>query len=88
MCENNSEKVSPDISKQLKKTTCSFSTTYTTTITILDTIHRHVFYLKHDVSETGFWIRLHVEPTEVGPVDTASLCLQVEIESSLRNSVF
>jgi hypothetical protein len=28
------------------------------TITILDIIHRDVFYLKHDVSETGLCLRL------------------------------
>jgi hypothetical protein len=30
-------------------------------ITILDIIHRPVFYLKHSVSETRFCLRLHVE---------------------------
>jgi hypothetical protein len=30
-------------------------------ITILDIIHRPVFYLKHDVSETGLCLRLQVE---------------------------
>jgi hypothetical protein len=45
------------------------------TITILDIIHRPVFYLKHDVSETGFCLHLRVELTQLGPIDTASLCL-------------
>jgi hypothetical protein len=31
-----------------------------TTITILDIIHRPVSYLKHDISETGFCLRLLV----------------------------
>jgi hypothetical protein len=43
------------------------------TITILDTNHRPVFYLKHVVSETGFCIRLQVEPTQFVPVDIVSV---------------
>jgi hypothetical protein len=39
------------------------------TITILDVIHRPVFDLKHKVSETGFRLRLQVEPKSVGPED-------------------
>jgi hypothetical protein len=35
-------------------------------ITILDIIHRPGFYLKHDVSEAGFCLRLQVEPTRLG----------------------
>jgi hypothetical protein len=37
------------------------------TIKTLDIIHFHVFYLKHDVSETGFGLRLRVEVTQVLP---------------------
>jgi hypothetical protein len=29
----------------------------------MDIIYRPVIYLKHDVSETGFCLRLQVEPT-------------------------
>jgi hypothetical protein len=47
------------------------------TITILDFIHRAVFYLNNDVSETGFCIRLHVKPTHVGSIDIASICLRI-----------
>jgi hypothetical protein len=36
------------------------------TISILDIIHRTVFYLKHDVSETAFCLRIQVEPTQLG----------------------
>jgi hypothetical protein len=43
------------------------------TFTILDIIHRPVLYLKHNVSETGFYLRLQVEPTQLGPMDTISL---------------
>jgi hypothetical protein len=45
------------------------------TITILDIIHRPVFYLKRNVSEIGFYSRLQVEPTQVGPMEMDSLCL-------------
>jgi hypothetical protein len=45
------------------------------TIAILDIILRPVFYLKHDVSDTAFCLRLQVEPTQIS-------------ESSLRNVVF
>jgi hypothetical protein len=30
------------------------------------------FYLKHNISETGFCLRLQVEPTELGPIDRTS----------------
>jgi hypothetical protein len=43
------------------------------TITILDIIHRPVFYLKQDFSDTGFCLRLQVEPTQMGPTDRATL---------------
>jgi hypothetical protein len=32
-----------------------------------------VFYLRHEVSETGFCFRLHVETTQVGPKERAVL---------------
>jgi hypothetical protein len=35
-------------------------------MTILDIIHRPVFYLKHSFSETEFCLRLQVESTQVG----------------------
>jgi hypothetical protein len=44
-------------------------------MTILEIIHCLAFYLKHDVSESGFCLRLHVEPTQMGPADRANLCL-------------
>jgi hypothetical protein len=46
------------------------------TITILDVIQRPVFYLKHDVSETEFCLRLQAEPTLLGPIDRASLAAE------------
>jgi hypothetical protein len=47
-----------------------------TTITILDVIHRPVFYLKHDVSETEFCLCLQVRTTEIGRIEKAELCLR------------
>jgi hypothetical protein len=46
------------------------------TIAFLENIHRLVFYLKHDISETGFCLRLKVEPNQVGQIERASLCLR------------
>jgi hypothetical protein len=45
------------------------------TIEIRDIIHRPVFYLKHDILETGFC--LQTELTQVGPVERAGLCLRI-----------
>jgi hypothetical protein len=42
-------------------------------ITILDIIHRPVFYLKDDVSETGFCLCLQLEPVQVGQYKNQSL---------------
>jgi hypothetical protein len=61
----------------------------TITITILDIVHRPVFYLKQDVSETGFCLRIQVE-TETSSFYWANLSrfhLKTETESSLRNVV-
>jgi hypothetical protein len=41
------------------------------TITILDIIHRSLFYVKHNVSETGLYLSFQVEPTQFGPLDRA-----------------
>jgi hypothetical protein len=38
----------------------------------LDIIHRPVYILKHNVSETGFCFRLQVKLTQLGPIDTAA----------------
>jgi hypothetical protein len=45
------------------------------TVAVLVIIHRPVFYLKRDFSETGFCLRLQVESTHLDPIDGASLCL-------------
>jgi hypothetical protein len=60
-------------------------------------------FAKHNVSETGFCLRLQVKPTQFGPIHRASpeigtcsidwvqlsmFYLMTETESSLRNFVF
>jgi hypothetical protein len=63
---------------------------YKITITVFDIIHRQVFYLQHDVSETEFCLHLHVEPTQLGPRDRAGLCLrtpEVKAKVTLRPKV-
>jgi hypothetical protein len=35
-----------------------------------------IHYLKLDVSETGFCLRFQVEPTQVSPTESSSLCLR------------
>jgi hypothetical protein len=47
------------------------------TITILGIIHRLAFYLKRHVSDTGFYRRLQVERTQLGPTGGASLCIRI-----------
>jgi hypothetical protein len=58
------------------------------TITILNIIHRTVFHLTHNVSETEFYLRLQVEPTQLDTIDRArtqyiesELCLETETTS-------
>jgi hypothetical protein len=48
----------------------------TITSTILEFIHRPVFYFKHTASETGFRLRIQLEPTQLGQIEIASLCLR------------
>jgi hypothetical protein len=38
--------------------------------------NRPVYFSKHNVSETGFCLRLQAKPTQLGQVDTASPCLR------------
>jgi hypothetical protein len=47
-------------------------------ITVLDIIHHPVFYLKHDVLETGLCLCLQAEPSQLNPIDRPSLHLRVE----------
>jgi hypothetical protein len=41
-------------------------------ITILDIIHRPVFYIKRNVSETRFCLRIQVVHIQLNPIDKAS----------------
>jgi hypothetical protein len=70
----------------------------------MDSIHRPVFYLKHNVSEAEFCLRSQVESTQLDPMDKANgpetetysvYCAQLsrfhlktEMKSSLRNAIF
>jgi hypothetical protein len=42
----------------------------------MDIIHRPVFYLEHDVSETGFCLGRQAECTQLGSIDRYILCLR------------
>jgi hypothetical protein len=42
------------------------------TITIVNITHCFVFYLKHIVSETEFYLRLQMEATQFSTIDTVS----------------
>jgi hypothetical protein len=57
-----------------------------TIITILEIIHRPLFYLKHTVFETRFTLRLKMKSTQKGPIDRTSLCLRTNfiIRSNLK----
>jgi hypothetical protein len=45
-------------------------------IMFLDNLHRPVLFKTHNVSETGFCLRLQVESTQLGPIDRASPSLR------------
>jgi hypothetical protein len=47
----------------------------------LDITRRPVYISKHDVSETGFCLRLQVKSSNLGPIDRANLYLQTRIQS-------
>jgi hypothetical protein len=51
------------------------------TVTILDIIHRHLFYLKHSISEIGSCLRIQVQQTQLAPVDRSSLCVKRQTSS-------
>jgi hypothetical protein len=50
------------------------------TVMIVDIIHCPVFYLKPDVSKTGIYLHLQVEPTQFGPINIASISLSREVQ--------
>jgi hypothetical protein len=45
----------------------------------MDIAYPIVIYLKHNFSETGFSLRLWLEPEEVGPIDIVSLSLSLSL---------
>jgi hypothetical protein len=57
------------------------------TLTILDILHRPVFYLEHGVSETRFCLRFQAELAQMSPIKRASLCLRSRdrIQSAKRH---
>jgi hypothetical protein len=46
---------------------------------------RPVYFSKHNVSETGFCLRLQAKPIQLGPIDTASPYLQSLKRCVLKN---
>jgi hypothetical protein len=57
--------------------------TLSITLKILEIIHRPVFYLKLDVMETGFCLRIQVEPVQMGPVNRANICFRTQATTSI-----
>jgi hypothetical protein len=49
---------------------------YNIIITILNIIHRLIFYLKHMFFEATLCLLLQVVPTQLSPIDRATLCLR------------
>jgi hypothetical protein len=49
------------------------------TVIVLNIIHRPAFYLKHDVSESAFYLRLQVEHTQIGAIHTASVSIRLAL---------
>jgi hypothetical protein len=52
----------------------------------VDIIHRPVFYLKHSPSDTGFRLRLQVEPTQLEPTDRFDLLLLNNSNSNINST--
>jgi hypothetical protein len=63
----------PEILSWLNMHTQNFSSSKKG-ISILQTFAEY-FYLNHDVSETDFCLRLQMKPTQMGPMETTSVCL-------------
>jgi hypothetical protein len=49
--------------------------------------HRPVFIQKHNVSKTGFCLRLQVTPTQIGPIDRASPYLRTPIPNFGKENI-
>jgi hypothetical protein len=52
------------------------------TTTILHIMHYPVFYLKHNVSASGFCPQLQLEHTQLGPIARASIYFRIWVRSS------
>jgi hypothetical protein len=59
-----------------------------TNIMFLDIIHRPVYISKHNISETGFCLRLEIGTNSIDRAQLSRFYLKTETESSLRNVVF
>jgi hypothetical protein len=53
---------------------------------LLNNIHRLVYVLEHNVSETGFRLRPQVKPTLLGPIGRASPYLRITMSESESES--
>jgi hypothetical protein len=57
-------------------------------ITFLDIIHRPIYISKHNVSGTGFCLRLKVKPTNLGEdgdiIQSPKRCFEIEILRAFR----
>jgi hypothetical protein len=51
----------------------------------LDIVHRPVFILKHNVSETGFCLRPKIKTSSIDWAQLSRFYLKTKTESSLRN---
>jgi hypothetical protein len=51
-------------------------------IMFLNTVHRPVYIFKHNVSETGFCLRLQVKPIQLGPIARDSPYLRTPVPAS------
>jgi hypothetical protein len=54
------------------------------TITILDIIYSPIFYLKYDILETEFCIRVQVVLTQLDLINRVNLCLRIPATTSIR----
>jgi hypothetical protein len=75
--------------RSLQNSACTLKTNgqLDTIIVFLNIIHRPVLFKKHNSSETGLCLCLHVEPTQLGSIDRSSPCLQTSRPNSYSYSL-
>jgi hypothetical protein len=56
------------------------------TIIVLGIIHRSVCCLGHDVSGTGYYLRLHAELAQLGPIVRHTFCVQSQLAARIIQS--